>query len=154
MTGVRCNQDQGGSYATNNNKGARQVKLFIPVEGKRIPDQKITEDHPWVKVFRPWYGGVWIYDSCEEFNAHSAALKAEKKAKETSLHDSFNLEAEKRGYKKGVAVSFFAQSWFGLGGEVVTGKVARRGTGRYYVALDAAHNGKKTAPLNGSWKIA
>lgn len=61
----------------------------------------------------------------------------------------YNLEVEKHGFRVGDRVSYFARSMLGIGGISIKGTVGKRK--QYYVKLDHAYNGKKSAHLTSAW---
>ena len=86
--------------------------------------------------------------------AESAALYAEQKQRYDEKKNADTAVEKKQvdaaGFKAGDRVNYFARSFLGLGGMLVTGTIGKRK--KFYVKLDQPFNGKTTAHLTSAWK--
>lgn len=96
----------------------------------------------------------YLNDMTDEQKKISMEVYTEQKkrfdAEKEYSYQKYNEEVEAAGYKVGDKVSYFCRLLLGIGGIVITGKVAKRK--KYFVALDHPMNGKKSAHLTKAWK--
>ena len=117
------------------------------MEYNEMTDQELTD----IRKTMPKY----LNDQSEEQKIISHAVYAEQtqryKAAKSENYAEYNRQVEEAGYKVGDKVSYFARSYLGFGGVVITGTVQKRA--KYYVKLiDRSVNGKKIAHLTRAWK--